>query len=121
MRLVVPLQGVVQGKGGLLLGSLIPCALFYFLQLYLKRHRSRHSSSEPPSPELPHSPPSRCDSSNRGEVQVSRLAKFLAEQSDSSRDPYDRLRNSNGMIQLGLSENKVPLILIIWFYWIFLG
>lgn len=52
---------------------------------------------------------------------MSRLAKFLAEQSDSSRDPYDRLRNSNGMIQLGLSENKVPLILIIWFYWIFLG
>ena len=51
MRLVVPLQGVVQGRGGLILGSLIPCALFYFLQFYLKRHRSPEpSSSDPPSP-----------------------------------------------------------------------
>ena len=39
MRIVVPLQGVVQGRGGLVLGSLIPCALFYFLQLYIKRNR----------------------------------------------------------------------------------
>lgn len=36
MRVIVPLQGVVQGRGGLFLGSVIPCALFYFLQLYLK-------------------------------------------------------------------------------------
>lgn len=36
MRVIVPLQGIVQGRGGLFLGSFIPCALFYFLQLYLK-------------------------------------------------------------------------------------
>ncbi|CAA0831501.1 Guard cell S-type anion channel SLAC1 [Striga hermonthica] len=36
MRVVVPLQGIVQGHGGLFLCSVIPCALFYFLQLYLK-------------------------------------------------------------------------------------
>ncbi|KAL9260749.1 putative aminotransferase ACS10 [Drosera capensis] len=40
MRIIVPLQGVVQGRGGLVLGSVIPCALFYFLQLYLKRNRT---------------------------------------------------------------------------------
>ncbi|KAH9623494.1 hypothetical protein KSS87_016133 [Heliosperma pusillum] len=45
MRLIVPLQGVVQGRGGLILGSIIPCALFYFYQLYLKKHRRR-----PPPP-----------------------------------------------------------------------
>ena len=36
--IIVPLQGVAQGRGGLVLGSLIPCALFYFLQLYIKRN-----------------------------------------------------------------------------------
>lgn len=55
MRVIVPLQGVVQGRGGLFLGSVIPCALFYFLQLYLKRFRNDPgdpkdpSSSSPPS------------------------------------------------------------------------
>ncbi|KAL6223072.1 hypothetical protein ACLB2K_006462 [Fragaria x ananassa] len=52
MRLIVPLQGVVQGRGGLLLGSLIPCALLYFLQLYLKCHRPSRLDQEPPSPSL---------------------------------------------------------------------
>lgn len=39
-RLIVSLQGIVQGRGGLILGSVIPCAMFYFLQFYLKRRRS---------------------------------------------------------------------------------
>ncbi|OVA07738.1 Aminotransferase [Macleaya cordata] len=56
MRIIVPLQGVVQGRGGLVLGSVIPCALFYFLQLYLKRNRS--SSSSPSSSSSSQSPPS---------------------------------------------------------------
>jgi hypothetical protein len=38
-RIVVPLHGVEQGWGGLVLGSLIPCTLFYFLQLYIKCNR----------------------------------------------------------------------------------
>ncbi|VVA93668.1 unnamed protein product [Arabis nemorensis] len=45
MRVIVPLQGVVQGRGGLVLGSVIPCAFFYFLQFYLKRNRKNDSDS----------------------------------------------------------------------------
>ncbi|RZC73172.1 hypothetical protein C5167_048651 [Papaver somniferum] len=56
MRIIVPLQGVVQGRGGLVLGSIIPCALFYFLQLYLKRNRSS-SSSQPDDNNNNSSPP----------------------------------------------------------------
>lgn len=44
MRIIVPLQGVVQGRGGLFLGSVIPCAFFYFLQFYLKRNRKNDAS-----------------------------------------------------------------------------
>lgn len=64
MRVIVPLQGVVQGRGGLVLGSFIPCALFYFLQLYLKRNRS-----EPPPP--PVAPPAETP------VQVPEVAHGL--------------------------------------------
>lgn len=39
MRIIVPLQGVVQGRGGVFWGSIIPCALFYFLQLYIRQRR----------------------------------------------------------------------------------
>ncbi|MED6131323.1 hypothetical protein PIB30_008656 [Stylosanthes scabra] len=53
MRVIVPLQGVVQGKGGLFWGSVIPCALFYFFQLYFKNRR--HHPTPPPPP--PPSPP----------------------------------------------------------------
>lgn len=45
MRVIVPLQGVVQGRGGLFLGSVIPCAFFYFLQFYLKRNRKNESDN----------------------------------------------------------------------------
>ncbi|KAM1269637.1 hypothetical protein ACFX2I_001804 [Malus domestica] len=62
IRLIVPLQGVIQGRCDLILGSLIPCALYYCLQLYLKRRRP--SKPDPPSPsqsssnlaELPRTP-----------------------------------------------------------------
>ncbi|XP_010536518.1 PREDICTED: probable aminotransferase ACS12 [Tarenaya hassleriana] len=99
MRLVVPLQGVVQGRGGFLLGSLIPCSLFYFLQLYLKRRRA-------------HPPSSRPDLS----VRVSSRAGPVAKPSDSpyyigletaKKDPYDRTRNPDGIMQLGLSESTL--------------
>ncbi|XP_054820637.1 probable aminotransferase ACS12 [Prosopis cineraria] len=130
MRLIVPLQGVVQGRGGLLLGSLIPCALFYFLQLYLKRDRSKNSSN-PPSPstsssnlsDLPRSS-SRTNLSSRGSigcVRVSSLANMIAKPDSSpyyigldrvSLDPYDAANNPNGIIQLGLTDNKLCLDLI---------
>ncbi|KAI5328694.1 hypothetical protein L3X38_028091 [Prunus dulcis] len=136
MRVIVPLQGVVQGRGGLVLGSVIPCALFYFLQLYLKRHRSNpNPPTPPPSPdsepagqlvELPVLPRSlsrtllspRCPG---GPVYVSARANSVLKGGQSpyevglrkvSEDPYDELGNPDGVIQLGLDENKLSLDLV---------
>lgn len=127
MRLIVPLQGVVQGRGGLILGSLIPCALFYFLQLYLKRHRSSppppRTTSAPNLAELPRTS-SRSNLLSRGsfgQVRISARASPIAKPSDSPyyigsekaiEDPYDRLSNPDGIIQLGLAENWLCLDLI---------
>lgn len=139
MRLIVPLQGVVQGRGGLIWGSLIPCALFYFLQLYLKRRRPPppppppSSSSNPPSPtqsssnlaELQRSS-SRSSLSTRGSISRARLssrANPIAKPNESpyyigldkvKEDPYDRLGNPNGVIDLGLAENKVSFFFEFW-------
>lgn len=126
MRLIVPLQGVVQGRGGLILGSLIPCALFYFLQLYLKRHRTSKPDPDPPSPSTSssnlaelHRSSSRSSLSGRGSmgrVRVSSRAGLIARPNESPyyigldrvlEDPYDGVDNPNGVIQLGLSENRV--------------
>lgn len=134
MKLIVPLQGVVQGRGGLLLGSLIPCALFYFLQLYLKRRRSNSnppsspSSSSSPTLLLPRSS-SRSNLSNRGSisrVRVSKLATQLAKPGDdslyylglqrASLDPYDVNNNPDGIIELGVADNKVGPFLLFGFY-----
>ncbi|KAF3448437.1 hypothetical protein FNV43_RR09150 [Rhamnella rubrinervis] len=143
MRVIVPLQGVVQGRGGLVLGSVIPCALFYFLQLYLKRHRRDPnpppsppspvgSSSPEPSPSagqlaevsvLPRSL-SRIHLSPRGAggpAYVSGRANLILKGGDSpyyvglkkvSEDEYDELGNPDGVIQLGLAENKLSLDLV---------
>lgn len=124
MRLIVPLQGIVQGRGGLLLGSLIPCALVYFLQVYLKRHRSSKTLSPSTSAEnlteLPRSS-SRANLLTRGSigrVHVSSRASSIAKPNDSpyyigldrvQEDPYDEINNPNGIIQLGLSENRVMI------------
>ncbi|XP_059629438.1 probable aminotransferase ACS12 [Cornus florida] len=136
MRLVVPLQGVVQGKGGLILGSIVPCALFYFLQFYLKRRRpppppSSNHTPPPPSPpsELPRTTSlaratSRSNLSSRGSIgqaHISSRASPLTKPDDSpyyigldraSEDAYDELTNPNGIIQLGISENRLSLDLI---------
>ncbi|KAM5557157.1 putative aminotransferase ACS12 [Rosa sericea] len=129
MRLIVPLQGVVQGRGGLILGSLIPCALFYFLQLYLKRHRPSQPDPDPPSPSssnLPelHRSSSRSSLSGRGSigrVRVSSRAEPIAKPNESPyyigldrvlEDPYHSVDNPNGIIQLGLSENRLCFDLI---------
>ncbi|XP_014501114.1 probable aminotransferase ACS12 isoform X1 [Vigna radiata var. radiata] len=124
MKLIVPLQGVVQGRGGLLLGTLVPCALFYFLQLYLKRRRSNFSPPSPSSePTLPRTS-SRSNLSTRGSisrVRLSKLATQISRPDDSlyyvgleraSRDPYHAVNNPHGIIQLGLSDNKLCFDLI---------
>ncbi|KAD1131211.1 hypothetical protein E3N88_43248 [Mikania micrantha] len=137
MRLIVPLQGIVQGRGGLILGSVIPCAMFYFLQFYLKRRRSPpnppdQQTSNPPSPatssaNLPELSRSASRSNlllSRGSIgrpHVSARVHSLAKSNDSpyyigldkvSADPYDRLSNPSGVIQLGLAENRLTLDLI---------
>ncbi|XAR70386.1 1-aminocyclopropane-1-carboxylate synthase [Bertholletia excelsa] len=129
MRLIVPLQGLVQGSGGLVLGSVIPCALFYFLQLYLKRNRSGPTTPPPTPPpagassEL-HRVQSRSIISPRGSTgpaHVSSRANSIAKQSDGpyfvglgrvSEDPYDETSNPDGFVQLGLEENRLSLDLI---------
>ena len=125
----MPLQGIVQGRGGLLLGTLIPCALFYFFQLYTKRNRGNSSNtpSNPPSPsssspnlaELPRTSSRLCLFSrvgSSGPVSVSSRASLIVRENDSpyyiglekvSKDPYDKAHNPDGIIQLGLSENRV--------------
>ncbi|GLU05681.1 hypothetical protein SLE2022_227660 [Rubroshorea leprosula] len=143
MRVIVPLQGVVQGRGGLVLGSIIPCALFYFLQLYLKRNRNdadseneqnsggpnttTRSSSSGQLPEVDAIPRSLSRAllspkSPSGPVSVSARANGIVKGGAESpynvglkrvkEDPYDELANPNGVIQLGLAENKLSLDLV---------
>lgn len=137
MRVIVPLQGVVQGSGGVVLGSVIPCVLFYFLQLYLKRNRSDPNRDPPHSPEVDSPGNSSTPSSNQlmelsilprtlsrtflsprssGNICVSGRANSIARVGDSSifvgmrrflEDPYDELDNPTGIIQLSVAENKV--------------
>ncbi|XP_022719678.1 probable aminotransferase ACS10 isoform X2 [Durio zibethinus] len=142
MRVIVPLQGVVQGRGGLVLGSIIPCALFYFLQFYLKRHRhdqddqnESNSLDENPSTRSPSSGKlaqlpgltrslSRASLSPKGQsgpVTISGRVSGIIKGADSpyyvglrrvKEDPYDELGNPNGVIQLGLAENNLSLDLV---------
>ncbi|KAD5508312.1 hypothetical protein R6Q59_031125 [Mikania micrantha] len=136
MRVIVPLQGVVQGGGsGLVLGSIIPCALFYFFQLYFKsKNRSGDDPTNPPATELPEiAPPGgglqRVQSVRsiwsprgaNGQAQVSSRASSVIKQPDSPyyvglkracKNPYDELCNPDGIIQLGLDENKLSFDLV---------
>lgn len=126
MRIIVPLQGIVQGRGGLILGSLIPCALWYFFQFYLKRNRSSPPPRSPRDssvnlPELAGIPrnSSRTSLSTRGSIRpvpVSSRATAITRSGDSAyytglkkglEDPYHPTSNPDGIIQLGLAENQV--------------
>lgn len=138
MRVIVPLQGVVQGRGGLVLGSVIPCALFYFLQLYLKRNRSREPRPPSPSSSAEHLPEvpglqrthSRAHLSPRGPggpAHLSGRVNAILRGGDSSdsfgvkkylEDAYDELSNPDGVIQLGLAENKVGFFSLVFWCWI---
>ncbi|KAJ3672488.1 hypothetical protein LUZ60_007209 [Juncus effusus] len=140
MRVIVPLQGVVQGRGGLVLGSLLPCALFYFLQLYLKSRNNRPSQpppddSAPPPISLPEdstspsSPPATSSihrSLSRGLLRsqpaVASRALAVAKPDEDSlyyvgykrclEDEFHPVKNPEGVIQLGLAENQLSLDLI---------
>uniref|UniRef100_A0A0C9S1N4 TSA: Wollemia nobilis Ref_Wollemi_Transcript_25086_2288 transcribed RNA sequence n=1 Tax=Wollemia nobilis TaxID=56998 RepID=A0A0C9S1N4_9CONI len=125
MRVIVPLQGVVQGRGGVVLGSVIPCALFYLLQLYLRRHRSssqtrpsQPGSSQPethppPSPQrtLSRSPSRPAFVSSRAAQVVGDSPYYLGWKAYQD-DPYDAVGNPEGVIQMGLAENQLSLDLI---------
>ncbi|BAF18603.1 1-aminocyclopropane-1-carboxylate synthase 6-like [Oryza sativa Japonica Group] len=128
MRIVVPLQGVVQGRGGLVLGSLIPCALFYFFQLYIKRNRA----SPPPPPGSPTAASAAAVSPIHRSLSRGLLAPRAALPAISARgasvrdddslyyaglrrcaaDPYHPVTNPSGIIQLGLAENYLSLDLV---------
>ncbi|CAL5036482.1 unnamed protein product [Urochloa decumbens] len=133
MRIVVPLQGVVQGRGGLVLGSLIPCALFYFLQLYIKRNRPPTPGSPPASDSASNStaaaPSSIHRSHSRGLLTPraalpalsARGAVVRSGDEDSlyyaglrrcADDPYHPASNPDGLINLGLAENHLSLDLV---------
>lgn len=124
MRVIVPLQGVVQGRGGLVLGSLIPCALFYCFQLY-QRHRSRRPSPAPENGEVSHGL-SRVQSRSLltprgGPAFVGNRANWVSEQDGGPffvglkrvfDDPFCRLENPDGVFQLGLPHNRLTLDLV---------
>lgn len=134
MRIIVPLQGVVQGRGGLFFGSVIPCALFYFLQLYLRRNRSK---PEPDDNNINNNNTnnnnneevvlglertySRTHLSPRGPSGPAHLSARASRTSETpyfvglgrvAEDPYDELDNPDGVIELGLAENKLCLDLV---------
>lgn len=133
MRIIVPLQGVVQGRGGLFLGSVIPCALFYFLQFYLRRNRSK---PEPDDNNINNNNTnnnneevvlglertySRTHLSPRAPSGPAHLSARACRTSETpyfvgldrfAEDPYDELDNPDGVIQLGLVENKLCLDLV---------
>ncbi|XP_073133113.1 probable aminotransferase ACS12 isoform X2 [Henckelia pumila] len=137
MRIIVPLRGIVQGNGGLFLGSVIPCALFYFLQLFLKSRGGGggdegSSRESPPPAEPPISP--ECSSApselqrvhsrsqlysprgSNGPAQVSSRASSVLKQANGpyfiglkrvQEDPFDEVSNPDGVIQLGVGENRL--------------
>ncbi|CAN0878495.1 Probable aminotransferase ACS12 [Linum grandiflorum] len=114
---------VVHGRGGLILGSLIPCALFYFLQLYLKRHRSppteapillllllprrirrRRPLRLPTSSSSPGAPPAPiCSAAKPNE------SPYYIGLEKVNKDPNHRRDNPDGIMQ---SENRLCLDLI---------
>ncbi|KAK1356627.1 putative aminotransferase ACS10 [Heracleum sosnowskyi] len=127
MRVIVPLQGVVQGRGGIVLGSLIPCALFYCFQFYLKQWQ--RYQREAPAPENEGGRRlSRVQSrsilspkGSFGPAQVSSRANMMVALDECSyflglkrvlEDPFDECRNPDGVFQLGLPQNGVSLDLV---------
>ncbi|KAL9269687.1 putative aminotransferase ACS10 [Drosera capensis] len=122
MRIIVPLQGVVQGRGGLVLGSVIPCALFYFLQLYLKRNRT-----SPPSPPSEHGvvEVGSEEGAGSGLLQRTVSTRSLMSPRGSGGPAHVSIRGGSvakaaeeggsggdGVLEMGLDENKLSYALV---------
>ncbi|KAL2348105.1 hypothetical protein Fmac_002105 [Flemingia macrophylla] len=129
MRVIVPLQGVVQGTGGLFWGSVIPCALFYFLQLLFKTKSNKTRRHHPPSPSPSPSPSNHNHHSTlhrslsptprhaTASAYVSPRANSITTATSPyyfafSDDPYHQTLNPQGVIQLSLYQNTLSLDLI---------
>ncbi|XP_027912885.1 probable aminotransferase ACS10 isoform X2 [Vigna unguiculata] len=124
MRVIVPLQGVVQGTGGLFWGSVIPCALFYFLQLFFKTKTRHHQP--PPSHNHKddsttfHRSLSFAARNASASAYVSPRANSITAANSSfhlgfnkvADDPYHQTHNPDGVIQLSLHQNTLSLDLI---------
>lgn len=117
MRVIVPLQGVVQGTGGLFWGSVIPCALFYFLQLYFKNRNHHPPPSPPPNSShelpLPRTLSPRVRGATASSFTSGRVNSIAADSPyyvglrKVADNPYHRIHNPHGVIQLGLAQNTV--------------
>ncbi|CAI8589220.1 unnamed protein product [Vicia faba] len=126
MRVIVPLQDVVQGTGGLFWGSVIPCALFYFLQLFLKTRHRNHNRQPPPSDNLPPPESSTLSRSLSPRVRGSTTSAYVSARANSvvadspyyvglnkvAENPYQPIHNLDGVIQLGLAQNTLSVDLI---------
>ncbi|KAJ0964107.1 hypothetical protein J5N97_029229 [Dioscorea zingiberensis] len=119
MRIIVPLQSLVHGHGGLVLGSILPCALFYLLQHQFKRQRPPPASSPPSSiPRtasralLSRSPPAAVSSRATSISSTDHESPHYEGFSKCFDDPFDRVTNPNGIVQLGLAENRLTMDLL---------
>ncbi|KAL6004750.1 hypothetical protein ACLOJK_005306 [Asimina triloba] len=103
MRLIVPLQGLAQGKRGLILGFAIPCALLLFLRPFLKRNRS----SSPAGQSQESSSTAATSSSSKSiNASISSRASSLLS---STEFPYNTGETTTGIIQRGLVENQLSV------------
>ncbi|KAK7406200.1 hypothetical protein VNO78_07820 [Psophocarpus tetragonolobus] len=113
MRVIVPLQGVVQGTG-VFWGSVIPCALLYFLQLYFKSKRRQPPSSPNQEDSTTfHRCLSPAPSPRRATAYISpRAISITSSNSPCSLDPYHHTLNPDGVIHLTFHHNTLSLDLI---------
>ncbi|CAJ1928201.1 unnamed protein product [Sphenostylis stenocarpa] len=124
MRVIVPLQGVVQGTGGLFWGSVIPCALFYFLQLFFKtktrHHRPPPSHNHKEDSTTFHRSLSLSPRHSSASAYVSPRANSITAANSSyhlglnkvADDPYHETHNPDGVIQLALHQSTLSLDLV---------
>jgi len=78
MRIIVPLQGLLQGRSGLALGVILPLLSFYFIQLRPKQQQQQQQKKK------------KKNSSRRstlGESQLLPAANSTSENSEQQHDP----------------------------------
>ncbi|KAJ7545227.1 hypothetical protein O6H91_09G111400 [Diphasiastrum complanatum] len=135
MRLIVPLQAVFQGPGGLVLGTILPCALFYALQLLRGKWRASASPDAAPDQNSSRNDQilARNDQTLAGNDQalanaeadaayisaralaiasVGTWSSYYVGWQEFVRNPYHPVDNPGGCIELGIAENKLSWDLI---------